>query len=266
MRYKFKPEQKDQTISLAVAGVIVLLFYFIIQNIPVIQEKLSELLSVMLPFVVGFAIAFVVTPLMIRIETKILHDTKLSSKMKRIISTITAMTVVIVLISLAIYVLFPQLISSIETLSTQLPSYIQTAEDYVNDLVLQLNIRPEFTDILIGSGEDLLDSLGGLVREYLPLILTYSLQFANFIFRVFLGLIIASYILIERERFARQFKKVTYALFSINDANRLVRLTNLSAKTFNNFIIGKTIDSIIIGLLCFIGMTIFNWPYAILIS
>lgn len=266
MRYKFKPEQKDQTISFAVAGIIVLLFYFIVQNIPVIHEKTSELLSVMLPFVVGFGIAFVVTPLMNWIELKILQDTKLSQKIKRSISAISAMTVVIVFISLAIYILLPQLISSIETLLIQFPLYIETAENYISELILQSNIRPELTDILIGSGEDLLESLGGFIREYLPRVLSYSFQFANLIFRVFLGLIIALYILIDRERFARQFKNITYALFSKNDADRLVRLTNLSAKTFNNFIIGKTIDSIIIGLLCFLGMTIFNWPYAILIS
>lgn len=266
MRYKFKPEQKDQTISFAVAGIIVLLFYFIVQNIPVIHEKTSELLSVMLPFVVGFGIAFVVTPLMNWIESKILQDTKLSQKIKRSISAISAMTVVIVFISLAIYILLPQLISSIETLLIQFPLYIETAEKYISELILQSNIRPELTDILIGSGEDLLESLGGFIREYLPRVLSYSFQFANLIFRVFLGLIIALYILIDRERFARQFKNITYALFSRHDADRLVRLTNLSAKTFNNFIIGKTIDSIIIGLLCFLGMTIFNWPYAILIS
>lgn len=266
MRYKFKPEQKDQTIALAVAGIIVLIFYFLIQNMPVISANISEFFSVLLPFVVGFAIAFLVAPLMNYIEAKLLYDIKIKAKVKRVISAISAMIIVVGIMALGVYILLPQLISSINTLTIQLPAYITAAERYINDLILQLNVREEFTDILIGSGEDILDSLGGLVREYLPRILTYSFQLANLIFRIFLGLIIALYILVERERFGLQFKKVTYAILHKKDADRLVSLANLSSKTFNNFIVGKSIDSIIVGLLCFIGMTIFNWPYAVLIS
>src|SRR5690554_2037514 len=247
MRYKFKPEQKDQTIALAVAGIVVLIFYFLIQNMPVISAKISEFFSVLLPFVVGFAIAFLVAPLMNYIETKLLYDIKIKAKVKRVISAISAMIIVVGIITLGVYTVLPQLISSINTLTIQLPAYITAAERYINDLILQLNVREEFTDILIGSGEDILDSVGGLVREYLPRILTFSFQLANLIFRIFLGLIIALYILVERERFGLQFKKVTYAIFHKKDADRLVSLANLSSKTFNNFIVGKTIDSIIIG-------------------
>lgn len=266
MRYKLNPQQKEQTISLAIAGIIILTFYFLVNNFPIIKQMLSNWFSIMLPFVVGFVIAFLVAPIMNWIEDRLLKDTKLSTKGKRRISATVAMLVAIGVITLSIWIILPQLISSISQLLTQLPGYVAAAEIYLNDLILTSNIRPEITDVLVGSGEDILSFINDLAREYLPRIITYSWQFASLIFRLFLGLIIAFYILLERERFGLQFKKVSYAFLHKQDADRLMKLTEISGKTFNSYLVGKTIDSIIIGILCFIGMNVFNWPYALLIS
>lgn len=266
MRYKLKPEQKDQTISLVIAGIIVVSFYFFVQNFPIVRAIISRLLSVMLPFVVGFAIAFLVAPLMNYIEKRLLKEISLSGKIKRRIAALAAMVVAIGLIVLAFLILLPQLVLSINQLINLLPTYISAAESYFNDLIVQLNITPEFRDILISTGIDLIGSWGDIARNYLPLIIGYSWTLVSLVFRILVGLIIALYILLERERFGLQFKKITYAFFPVKDADRLVRLTSISGKTFTNFLVGKTIDSIIVGFLCFIGMTIFGWPYALLIS
>jgi predicted PurR-regulated permease PerM len=266
MRYKLKPEQKDQSISLALAGISILTFYFLVQNFPVIRQTISNLLSILLPFVVGFAIAFLVAPLMNYIEKRLLKDAKISIKFKRRVAATISMMVAIGIIVLGFYILLPQLVSSVNQLTILLPNYIIAAEEFFNDWIIALDIRPEVTDILIGSGVDLIATLGEIARTYLPRIIGYTWGFASLILRMLIGLIIALYILLERERFGLQFKKITYAFFLKQDADRLVQLASISGKTFTNFLVGKTIDSIIIGLLCFIGMTIFNWPYALLIS
>lgn len=266
MRYKLKPEQKDQSISLAIAGIAVLSFYFLVQNFPVIRQTISNLLSILLPFVVGFAIAFLVAPLMNYIEKRLLKDAKISIKFKRRVAATISMMVAVGIIVLGFYILLPQLVSSINQLTVLLPNYIIAAEQFFNDWIIALDIRPEVTDILIGSGVDLIANLGEIARTYLPRIIGYTWGFASLILRILIGLIIALYILLERERFGLQIKKITYAFFLKQDADRLVQLASISGKTFTNFLVGKTIDSIIIGLLCFIGMTIFNWPYALLIS
>lgn len=266
MRYKLSPHQKEQTVSLAIAGIIILSFYFLVENYPVVKQMMSDLFSIMLPFVVGFIIAFLVAPLMNLIERKLLKETKLSHKMKRRISSSLSMLVAVGIILLSFWILLPQLISSISQFLVQLPGYIEAAEIYIRTLILESNIRPEVTDVLIGSGEDILQTLANIAKDYFPRIITYSWQFASLVFRVFIGLIIAFYILLERERFGMQFKKLGFAIFNEQDANRLLHLTEISARTFNSYLVGKTIDSIIIGILCFIGMNVFNWPYALLIS
>ena len=266
MRFKLSPQQKQQTISLIITGIVVVSFYFVILNFYFIKAFVDKTISILLPFVVGFSIAFVVAPLMKWIETSILSHLKLKVKIRRIIAAVLTVFLVIGLVVFSIYVLLPQLISSVNTLTIQLPSYVSTAEDFIQDLILRLNIDPEFTEILIGSGEELLHVLANIIKEYVPKIISYSIQFANLLFRISLGLIVAIYILIDRERFALQFRKMTYAFLNEENAQRVLKVTRLSSKTFNSFIIGKSIDSIIVGLLCFLAMTIFNWPYAILIS
>jgi predicted PurR-regulated permease PerM len=266
MRFKINQQQKEQTLAFIIAGLVIVSFYFMISYFGVIRSFFNKTMAILLPFVVGFAIAFVVTPLMQIIENKVLSKLKIKSKYKRVIAAITTIFIVIAGVSLSIYILLPQLISSINTLIILLPDYLMAAEAYLQELILELNISPEFTNILIGSGEEILHMLAGIVREYLPQVITYSIQIANFLFRIFLGLMIALYILIDRERFAQQFRKMTYAFLSPKGAAQTLRITRLSAKTFKSFIIGKSIDSIIVGMISFLVMTIFNWPYAILIS
>ena len=266
MRFKINQQQKEQTLAFIIAGLVIVSFYFMISYFGVIRSFFNKTMAILLPFVVGFAIAFVVTPLMQIIENKVLSKLKIKSKYIRIIAAITTIFIVIAGVSLSIYILLPQLISSINTLIILLPDYLMAAEAYLQELILELNISPEFTNILIGSGEEILHMLAGIVREYLPQVITYSIQIANFLFRIFLGLMIALYILIDRERFAQQFRKMTYAFLSPKGAAQTLRITRLSAKTFKSFIIGKSIDSIIVGMISFLVMTIFNWPYAILIS
>ncbi len=266
MRFKLRPETKDNTMTLAIAGVIVVVFFFTIQNIPGLLAFIKQLFRILMPFVVGFSLAFLITPLMLRIENQWLRKLKLSFSSKRKISAFLTMVISIGLFSLFIYIIIPQVLDSLNQISTQLPLYIEAAETYLNDLFLGLNIRDEITEILVSTGEELLSTITNLLREYLPMLLSASWQVVNTIFKVLVGLIITVYILLDRERFGNQFKKLTYAFLHEKDADNLLYLSRVTSKTFNSFIVGKSIDSLIIGVLSFIGMTIFGWPFAVLIS
>ena len=81
-----------------------------------------------------------------------------------------------------------------------------------------------------------------------------------------IGVIVSVYILYSKEIFARQCKKAVYALFRADRANMVLHITTKSNEIFGGFVIGKILDSAIIGLLCFIGLTILNMPYTMLVS
>ena len=86
------------------------------------------------------------------------------------------------------------------------------------------------------------------------------------VFNMLIGVIVSVYILYSKEIFARQCKKAVYALFRADRANMVLHITTKSNEIFGGFVIGKILDSAIIGLLCFIGLTILNMPYTMLVS
>lgn len=81
-----------------------------------------------------------------------------------------------------------------------------------------------------------------------------------------LGFIVSIYILYSKEMFMMQFKKLIYALFPVKSADKVILKSKHTNDVFTNFLSGKLLDSVIIGMICFILMTIFKMPYAILIS
>ena len=92
------------------------------------------------------------------------------------------------------------------------------------------------------------------------------LNFMREIMNILIGLIVSVYVLFSKEKFSKQSKKITYAIFKPSNANMILHLTIKSNEIFGGFIIGKIIDSAIIGVLCFAGLSILNMPYAMLVS
>ena len=83
---------------------------------------------------------------------------------------------------------------------------------------------------------------------------------------IVIGLIVSVYVLFSKEKFSRQSKKIVYAVFKPSSANMILHLTIKSNEIFGGFIIGKIIDSAIIGVLCFVGLSLLDMPYTMLVS
>lgn len=266
MSFKFNSKEPNSILSLTIALSIVLLLYFAIQNLPGLIEFLQSMINLLLPFIVGFAIAFLITPLMLWFEEKVLMNTKFSHRTKRKISASFAFTTAITIFGTFIAIIVPQVLSSIAQLSNLLPDYLTSAEQYLTQWFLSLNLREEVLVLLLDTGNELLKNLAQITRDIIPMILNFSWNFVSVSVRTVVGFIVSIYILLDRERFTVQFRKLTYAIFSKKHAERLFEISKLSAKMFNSFIVGKTVDSLIVGVICYIVMLIFGWPYAVLIS
>ena len=85
------------------------------------------------------------------------------------------------------------------------------------------------------------------------------------VMNILIGLIVSVYVLFSKEQFSAQCKKTVYALLRTDHANMVLHLTKKSNEIFGGFIIGKIIDSAIIGVLCFVGLSVLNMPYTLLV-
>lgn len=122
--------------------------------------------------------------------------------------------------------------------------------------------------------EELTDSFGTWVRtdfmgQMNKIVSNVTVGVVNMVGGIFdflIGLIVSIYVLFGKERFSKHAKKLTYAFFDTHHANMILHLTKKSNQIFGGFIIGKIIDSVIIGVLCFICLTILDMPYTLLVS
>jgi predicted PurR-regulated permease PerM len=261
MSFKFNSKESNSMLTLTVSLSIVLLLYFAIQNLPGLLAFFQSMVDLLLPFIVGFAIAFLITPLMLWFEQKVLITPALSQRTKRKISASFAFTIAIAVFGTFVATVVPQVLSSIAQLSNLLPDYVASAERYLTQWFLSLNLRDEVLVLLIDTGNELLKNLAQITRDIIPMILNFSWNFVSVLIRTVIGFIVSIYILLDRERFTVQFRKLTYAIFSKKQSERLFEISKLSARMFNSFIIGKTVDSLIVGVICYIFMLIFGWPY-----
>ncbi len=119
---------------------------------------------------------------------------------------------------------------------------------------------------MIGSAEGILAKVYEVVTDALPHVVGYTIQITSGIVRAAIGFIISVYVLYHKERFFAQAKKAMYALMKKERVDSLIRLGHKSNATFSGFIAGQILDALIVGILCFVFMSIFRFPYPMLIS
>ena len=266
MKMKFSQATKENAIAFTIAGTILLGLFFSIQHIHVLKDFMSKVVEVMMPFIIGFSVAFLLHPTMILIERNLLKNSKMKQTTKRKISAGLALVLAILVVAGFLFLIFPSITDSIVKLSTQIGDYAMNAEVMIQDVIKTYPQTADFLTWLFDVGEGTLIELVNYLKNTIPTILDYSIKVVGLVFDFVMGLIIALYILWDRERFYIQIKKVAYTLFSEPVVKQMRDLAKLSSKMFNSFIVGKIVDSLIIGIICYVGMSLIGFDFALLIS
>lgn len=266
MKFHLKEETVELTKALTVAGIIIVIVCFLFSRFNEIFYWVGKFIGVAMPFIFGMAIAFLISPVQSYVENKLLKNSKMHFKAKRILGVITALGFLFILVGGLLALLIPQLYASVTTLSSSMNVYISEAQKYLESLAINDSIYESIVTYLFASGEKIVTGTINGMQQYLPQILNYSFGFLTSLMNFFVGIFIAFYILMSKERFINQFKRALFAFVPKKVADYTVYLTNLTTTMLNSFVVGKFIDSLIIGVICFVGMTIFKMPYAVLIS
>lgn len=247
------------------------LLIWAIYNHKLLFKYIGELYSLISPFVIGLCIAYVVNVIMRPIERlwmKLLSKCKGKwvEKMKRPICLLLSILLVIGIILAVIFIIMPELSDSVSSLVSMVPSYVSEVESWWEALALRLDKYgvelPQFsfdTDKFIQILKD-----GGTAILNTTLSATTSIVTA--VINIVLALAFSIYVLAQKETLKRQSKKVLAKLMKPEKMQKLLDMLDLINRTFTNFITGQLTEAVIIGVLCFIGMSIFRMPYAPAIS
>ncbi len=261
------------TLIVMVAGVIL---YQLLNNFSHFRDSIDVVIRIMLPFVYGFSFAYVFNPVLNWFEKKFfpwLTKGKLGRKTCRRISVALTLIVALSIVAFLVGLIIPQLAISIANVVSQITQY---AED-IKNVIFEFMAKFQNSDMFLPLVQNLMNYIEELMRSFMDMLsksfsgiinttISTTLSITSTIINIFVGFVIAVYIWLSKETFFAQIKKIMYALFSSNTVARILSLTNTANSVFSGFIIGKIIDSLIIGIMCYVGMLILNIPFALLIS
>lgn len=252
-----------------------ILFAWILFNYNILYDLCKVIYAITFPFLLGIALAFLMNLVLRPIEkyTKIIlkkFNVKARIGFVRGFSIIATISVIIIVIVSACIIVIPEILNTIDTINDQIPIIAKDADIYFNQVIKD---NPELSNVINGLSLDIdlyIDQASKWLQSIGADILVNSLSFATSlfsgIFNAFLAFAFACYILMGKENLKRQSNKVLSAF--LNDERRLKikGFINLCDDTFSNFFTGQCLEAIILGTMFFIGMTIFKYPYALLIG
>jgi len=255
-------ETMKQWITLILVAVV---SYWIINNFNIITGILAKLVSVLMPFIVGGASAFILNIPMTKIENFLNSKIKKQKGMVRIISIIISLLLLVLVIGFVLFLLIPEIIENIESLIATIPTLINNIENWlVNLLEKYPDIQTEIKDIFANN------SLEKMLPDFLNYIVngavTFITSIVSGVVTTFTALVFAIYLLSQKEYVLRGSKKLLMAYTKPNIANKVIKIVNLSNNTFTKFVSGQCVEAVILGTIFFVVLSIFRFPYALIIS
>lgn len=186
--------------------------------------------------------------------------------MSRAISLLCTLIIVVVLIWIFISYIVPQLSDSLRALTNDIPNYISTLQSEIINRLEHLDILKNISFDIQSMIQKVLAFVQNFINMFISNVFNFTIGITNFFVNLFLGLIIAMYILLSKEKLILQFKKFIYAFLSENRCERIIYVLKLTNSKFSRFILGQSIDGLILGTVFFIVFSLLNIPFAILIS
>ena len=251
-----------------------IIFFFLIYRFDGFGDAISTLTGILMPFIYGAVIAYLLKPVCNTIEAFLRRF--IPEKMKGLINALSV-TFTILFGLLLVYALFmmivPQLITSVTTLYYTAQANITKFMYWANHLefiekneqimellnsayaALNTNLDTWIKNTLLPSMQNI---LSGAALGVLNVVVVLK--------NLIIGIIVAVYMLASRKRFVQQGKMVLYSVVKPRWASLITEEVKYADRMFGGFINGKILDSAIIGLLCYIGCLIFKFPSALLVS
>ena len=264
---KIEWNNKYTTIAVYVFLVVAacLLFKAGVEQFDVIWGWFQKIIGYLFPFIYGFVLAYLLSPLVRRIEKPLKNNTQLRPKARRGIAMACAYLLVVIIIGVFGMVVGPvlaestaQLVGNVSFYSKKINELINQLISYIPDESISQEVQAALTQVF--------EVLYAFISSFLTQVVSIATKVVSSVIEVVMGIIISIYMLGDKERLIAQTKKVFSALLPERAYRQVIRVAHDSNQKFSGFITGKIVDSTIIGLLCAVGMLIFRMPFVALVS
>lgn len=275
------------TAFLVVASCILLVFTMI--HMDKVKQWAGFLIGILMPVIYGAVLAYLLTPIYNRVSRRtrklfsgFIKEEKWSAMAGRTAATIVSLAVLFAVVSGLLAILIPQLIASIRGIISSLPSNLNNLERWLlgilednPDLAAQVSswlngtsmelqnwVNQNIVPSLVNMNENFFSNISDVITRVSSGVMGVMTVLKN----VLIGVVVMVYMLNIKDSFCSHGKKIVYGLLPVSRANRVIREIRFIHEVFGGFIIGKLLDSLIIGILCFICLSFMKMPYVMLVS
>lgn len=258
--------------------IIALVIALIFNRLGYIVSALKAVVSTVSSVLYGVVMAFLMAPVYDRISqrlqkifSKVFPGWRKSDKYARFIATLSCLIILIFIVFALIMMIIPELVNSITNVVSYVPSGMEKSEIWLQDI---LNKNPGLEKLIVGNYQSLSSRLSDIfTTNVLPNVNTYVKNLSSgvinavgAVINLIIGMMVMMYLLNMKTILASQAKKIVYAVFGVKIGNEIVAESRYIKSMFSKFIVGKIIDSMIIGVINYFFMAILSMPYALLIS
>lgn len=257
-----------------------MLFYFGIFHMEILITGIGIVLQILMPLIYGAIIAYLLNPVLNFLEKKVVYPgislkkRKIGKRTGRLIRYLCVLLSVFLLCWLVyalVMTILPEILRSVVNITNNFPDYMDDVQKWVTK---KLENNPDLNALAVNLFNKYAVQLENyLTRDILPQLQATLMQLSSgvwdvlvFLKNIIIGIIVSVYILADKETFTAKGKMFLYAAFSTKWANRILANVRFTHETFGGFISGKLVDSLIIGILCYIGASVMGTPYSILVS
>lgn len=255
-------ENMKQWITLILIAVI---SYCVINNINIIVNISTKIIKVLSPFILGAIIAFILNIPMSKIENFLNKKIKNQKSIVRIISIILSLLLSLIIIAFVLFLLIPEIIENIKTLIDSLPVLFNKIENWtINLLEKYPSVQNQIKQIFENN------SLEKIIPECLNYVINGAISFVSNlvtgVITIFTAIVFSIYMLSQKEYLLRGTKKIMTAYLKPELSKKISEVGKLSNEIFTKFISGQCVEAVILGSIFFVVLSIFRFPYVIIIS
>ena len=257
-------DEKKSIRILTTSGILIALFVVLLFKLPDVKGFIANLFKVLSPFIWGILFAIITNNLAKYIETHL--PEKWPFKTRRFIGALVSVLVLVITMILVVYLLMPKLIASISSLSTLVTNFTSNSSDWIKRLQKNVHLSNDVVIKIYEYSNQAVTALWNAAKDFVPNILTSTITAISSVGNFVIGFIVCLYILIDKQKIAINVKRMGLAFFNAKQYKKGRTIMYLALDKFTKFFSGKVLDSLIIGILCFISMLFINKEYAALIS
>lgn len=254
-----KPETNRDWLAIIFASI---LFFTLLRSLNVVAGMTGKVLGILSPFAGGIVLAYVLDPFVRWMSHYVLKD----KKNLRWIAILSAYVLFILLLVLLVWLVVPQVISSIGTLVTSLPGYIENVQGTLRYIQDTYGINLQGLILALDNYEQLMGKMYSMAVAASPEIVAYLQALVSNVVAVFTSVAGSVYMLASKDKLLHQLRTVVHALLPRKLAENTLRICHIANENFTGFYVGRVIDSAIVGSILLVILQILGISFAPLIS